>query len=44
MVDEAHSGHDIRMQREMWSVFCKIVKFAVIGLAVMLLLMWAFLV
>jgi len=44
MADEAHSGHDIRMQREMWSSFCAIIKWSLIGLAVLLLLMWLFLV
>ena len=39
MVEETHSGHDIAMQREMWSSFCKIVRWAVVGVAVVLILM-----
>ena len=44
MVDEASASQDIRMQREMWSDFCKIVKWAVIGIVVLLALMAIFLV
>lgn len=39
MVDETHGSHDIRMQQQMWSSFCKIVRWAIIGIAVVLIFM-----
>jgi hypothetical protein len=43
MVEETHGGRDIRMQQEMWASFCKLVKWSVIGLAILLILMALFL-
>ncbi len=44
MVEDTHSGRDIRMQQEMWVSFCKLVKWSVVGLVVLLILMALFLV
>lgn len=39
MVEETRDSHDIGMQREMWSAFCKIVRWSIIGVAAVLILM-----
>lgn len=39
MVDETRGSHDIRMQREMWSAFCKIVRWSIIGVVALLVFM-----
>ncbi len=44
MVEDTYGGRDIRMQQEMWVSFCKLVRWSVIGLAVLLILMALFLV
>ena len=44
MADEALESQDIRMQREMWSAFCAIVKWSVAGITLLLILMALFLV
>ena len=43
MVEETRGGHDIQMQREMWVSFCRLVKWSIAAVAVLLTLMALFL-
>ncbi len=44
MVDKARDSQDIRMQQDMWSTFCMVVRWSIIGIAILLILMYIFLV
>lgn len=44
MSDEARGNMDIRMQQDMWTAFCGIVKWSLIGIVILLALMAVFLV
>ena len=44
MAEDVRHGHDIGMQREMWTAFCKLVRWSIIGIVVLLILMAYFLI
>ena len=43
MAEETRGGHDIQMQRDMWVSFCRLVKWSIMVIAVLLILMALFL-